>query len=218
MGMKLLLVDDHTMFRDGLRLLLPALRPDVLVEVAATLNDAVTRCHLDDFRVVLLDLGLADSKGPETLIRFREGAPHVPVVVLSGDESPQHMRACIDAGALGYLPKTLDADGMIKALRFILDGGIYVPAAALQQVTTEGPRFPQAFSRLSVRQKEVAQLMLQGLAYKVIADRLRVSEGTVKAHVSAVLQILGVRSRVEAVLYAARDGVFDDDDQRCAQG
>jgi two-component system nitrate/nitrite response regulator NarL len=205
--MRLLLVDDHTMFREGLHLLLPAISPHLVIDDATTLDGAIAQCRQTSYCVVLLDLGLTDSKGVDTLVQLREAAPETPVVVLSGDENPVNIRACIEAGALGYLPKTYGSDALIKALRFILDGGVYVPAIALQQTPLSQTRFPESFSRLSHRQREVAQLMLQGLAYKVIAQRLRVSEGTVKAHVSAILQIVGARSRVEAVLLAARDGL-----------
>jgi DNA-binding NarL/FixJ family response regulator len=215
---KLLLVDDHVMFRQGLRHLLPAISPSLYVDEAATLDEAIERCWRDSYELVLLDLGLHDSKGVQTLKQFRDAAPSVPVVVLSGDENPVNVRLCIEAGAHGYLPKTYTAEALIKALRFIVDGGVYVPRLALQAPAPAAKAFPETLARLTLRQREVAQLMLKGLAYKVIAQQLRVSEGTVKAHVSSILQVLGVRSRVEAVLLAAREGATADDDDTASAG
>ena len=120
--MNLLLVDDHTLFREGLRGLLANISPGVTVHEAAAVDDAVDACRATSFRMVLLDLGLANTSGLDTLDRFRAGVPDVPVVVLSGEQEPRHIRSAIDRGAVGFIPKSHSSDLMIAALRFVLAG------------------------------------------------------------------------------------------------
>ena len=202
--MNLLLVDDHTLFREGLRGLLVNISPGVAIHEAATVEDAVSACHATAFRMVLLDLGLTNSSGLDTLDRFRAGVPDVPVVVLSGDQEPRHIRSTIDRGAVGFIPKSHSSDLMIAALRFVLAGGVYLPPRAME---TQGETAAASFARLSPRQQQVSQLLLRGCPNKVIAKQLGLSEGTVKAHVSAIFQILGARNRAEAVIIAAKSGI-----------
>lgn len=212
--MNLLVVDDHALFREGLRALLANISPGVLIREAASVETAADECKSTQFRMVLLDLGLTTTDGLETLERFRSAVPEVPVIVLSGDQDPRHIRAAIDSGAVGFIPKAHTSELMIAALRFVLAGGIYLPPSVLED-DISGARssvdsaatVALAFARLSSRQQEVAQLLLRGGSNKAIARRLNLSEGTVKAHVSAIFQIIGARTRVEAVLIAAKSGI-----------
>jgi DNA-binding NarL/FixJ family response regulator len=209
--MKLLLVDDHALFREGLRALLLNISPEHSIYEAASVEGAVDECKTTEFRMVLLDLHLAASDGLETLDAFRSGVPNIPVIVLSGDEEPYRIRAAIDRGAVGYVPKSHTSDLMIAALRLVLSGGVYLPpnvldgAPPIERKADVGDDRP--FSRLSARQHQVAQLLLQGQPNKIIARRLGLSEGTIKAHVSAIYQIIGARNRVEAVTLAAKSGI-----------
>jgi DNA-binding NarL/FixJ family response regulator len=212
--MNLLLVDDHALFREGLRELLADISPGVSIREAACVEDAIDECELTNFRMVLLDLGLSTSDGLGTLDAFRVAVPGVPVIVLSGDENPRHMKSAIDLGAVGFIPKAHTSKLMIAALRFVLAGGIYLPPNLLHEdIELEKPSaaaagaVAAAYARLSPRQQEVATLLLQGNSNKVIARRLALSEGTVKAHVSAIFQIIGAKSRVEAVIIAAKSGI-----------
>src|SRR5262245_41281522 len=207
--MKLLLLDDHALFREGLRALLLNISPEMTIHEAASVAGAIDECRSTQFRMVLLDLGLTNSDGLDTLDTFRAGVPNVPVIVLSGDQEPQRIRAAIDRGAVGYVPKSHTADLMIAALRFVLSGGIYLPPSRLEdEVESPSPAASaQAFARLSPRQQQVAHLLLQGQPNKVIARKLGLSEGTVKAHVSAIYQIIGARNRVEAVTLAAKSRI-----------
>ena len=205
--LKLLLVDDHAIFREGLRLLLADISASVEIEDVGTLAEAVKACARTTFRMVLLDLGLSASSGLATLQRFREAVPDVPVIVLSGDQDPDLIRQSLDIGALGFIPKAYNADLMIAALRHVLGGGIYLPARVLSVVRSTALRehdAPSVFSELSERQQDVLHLMLQGMSNKLIGQRLGISEKTVKVHVSAILQTLRVRNRVEAIMLAAK--------------
>jgi len=207
--MKLLLVDDHALFREALRALLEKISPEVTVYEAASVPAAIDECRNTTFRMVLLDLGLVESQGIQTLTQFRSGVSEVPVVVLSGEQDSNLIRDVIELGAAGYIPKSHTSDQMIRALRHALAGGIYLPLDVLQQpdrapgtATSDTGRFRM----LSPRQQQVARLLLQGQANKAIARELGLSEGTVKAHVSAIYQIIGARNRVEAVTLAAKHG------------
>jgi DNA-binding NarL/FixJ family response regulator len=185
-----------------------------VINEAASVEDAIDECRSTTFRMVLLDLGLSSSNGLDTLGSFRAAVPEVPVIVLSGDQEPRHITSALDLGAVGFIPKSHTSELMIAALRFVLAGGIYLPPNLLHdesesdglRAAASGAVFA-AFARMSSRQEEVATLLLQGKSNKVIARRLDLSEGTVKAHVSAVFQIIGAKNRVEAVIIASRCGI-----------
>jgi two-component system nitrate/nitrite response regulator NarL len=204
--MRLLLVDDHALFREALRALLGKVSPEVIVVEAESAQAAIEQCRSSQFRVVLLDLGLSHTGGITTLEQFRAGAPEVPVVVLSGEHDPGLIRDAIEHGAVGYIPKTHTAEQMVGALRFVLGGGVYLPPETLHAERQTPAADAGRFHLLSPRQQQVARLLLQGQANKAIARELDLSEGTVKAHVSAIYQIIGARNRVEAVTLAARHG------------
>lgn len=203
--MNLLLVDDHALFREALRALLGKVSPEVSVFEAATVQAALATCADTSIRMVLLDLGLAESDGIATLERFRRGCPELPVVVLSGDRDPGLIREAIEHGAAGYIPKSHTSEQMIGALRFVVSGGIYLPPEVLQPAERPATGIGR-FALLSPRQQEVARMLLQGQPNKAIARALSISEGTVKAHVSAIYQVIGARNRVDAVTLAARHG------------
>jgi two-component system nitrate/nitrite response regulator NarL len=206
--MNLLLVDDHALFREALRALLGKISPEVTVYEADSVQGAVDECRSMAFRMVLLDLGLQQSDGIQSLEQFRAGAPDVPVVVLSGELDAGLIRDAIEVGAAGYIPKSHTSEQMIGALRFVVAGGIYLPPEVLSNGRAVAPAAAEGgrFGLLSPRQQQVARLLLQGQANKAIARELEVSEGTVKAHVSAIYQIIGARNRVDAVTLAAKHG------------
>jgi DNA-binding NarL/FixJ family response regulator len=211
--MNLLLIDDHALFREGLSLLLSKLSPGILIHEADSVEAAVEECSRVSFRMALLDLGLRATSGLETLDSFRGQVTEVPVVVLSGEQDPQLIKASIARSAVGFVPKSYTSDMMIAALQFILAGGIYLPSCVLEsehevegQRNSQGTEARNRYARLSPRQQDVARYLLQGLSNKTIARRLNISEGTIKAHVSSIFQIVGARNRVEAVMIAAKGG------------
>ncbi len=211
--MNLLLVDDHALFREGLGLLLSKLSPGIVIHEADSVDAAVEECKGNSFRMALLDLGLTATSGLETLDSLRTRVADVPVVVLSGDQDPQLIKASIARGAVGFVPKSYTSDMMIAALKFILAGGVYLPACVLETEASvldrpgsSGADISNLFLRLSPRQQEVARCLLQGLSNKTIARRMNISEGTIKAHVSSIFQVIGARNRVEAVIIAAKGG------------
>ena len=201
----ILIADDHPLVRGALRQAVTGALSDVAVLEAVdfdTLSRALgERSEVD---LVLLDLSMPGVQGFSGLIFLRSQYPSVPVVVVSANEDRGVMRRCIDFGASGFIPKTVDIETMRTAIRAVLDGGTWAPAeldlsAPVDKSTSDIVR---RLSTLTPQQVRVLMMLSQGLLNKQIAYELSVSEATVKAHVSAILQKLGVESRTQAVIAA----------------
>ncbi len=219
--MKILVVDDHALVREGLRHVLQDLDGErvAIVEAATAAAALAGVSEHPDLDLVLLDLRLPDGNGLDTLRDLGRVVPDLPVVLLSGDESPEVMHAAFDRGAAGFIPKSSLSDVLLSALRLIMAGGIYVPPAMVGRAAEPGPApgrpafDPLAASRLDIteRQTEVLRLVLQGLSNKEICRVLDLAEPTVKVHVSALLRALDVKSRTQLVLAAAGRGIIPVD-------
>ncbi|WP_140626848.1 response regulator transcription factor [Methylibium rhizosphaerae] len=210
--MKVLLIDDHALFRDALALLITQKLPGLSLLQAGSMAEALQALQADpDVTLALLDLGLPDSQGLDSLARMHDAAPLVTVVVLSADERRETIIAAIEAGAAGFIPKTAQGSVLDNALRVVLDGGVYVPREALD--APGGQRFagllPAATTPLdlSPRQLDVLRLLIEGKSNKLICRELDLSESTVKTHLGAIFRRLDVNSRTQAVLAAARLGL-----------
>jgi DNA-binding NarL/FixJ family response regulator len=200
---RILIVDDHTLFREGMRLLLGTLGPEHEILQAGSLAEAVTRLEQDpNFSLILLDLAMSDGSGLQSLDKINAHADHVPVVILSGTEDPDIIRAAIDCGAMGYILKSAPPSQMIQALNLVLSGGVYLPAVALSASSERSISFnPIA---MSPRQRDVLSLVVKGMSNKRIARELGVEESTIKTHMSGLFDILGVHNRTEIVYVAAK--------------
>ncbi len=217
MALSVLLIDDHPLMRGAIRNQLETLSDSTRIEQAASLSEACLMLAAGDRRdLVLLDLNLPDSGGLQGLQVLRERFPKVPVMVFSEVLERATMVRCLEAGAVGYLPKTATGERLAGALRRVLDGGIHVPPEARGDDARPWaahlpPRRPAAGDPrqlgLTDRQSDVLRLILEGLPNKLICRRLSLAEGTVKVHVSAVLRALGARNRTQAVLAASRLGL-----------
>ena len=152
--------------------------------------------------LVLLDLGLPGCRGLDALSRFRREFPKLPLVVLSGDCDRGTILGALDAGAVGFIPKTSKPDVMIAALKVVAAGGTYVPPEALEGVDARS----QALD-LTERQRDVLRLILKGYNNERIATELAIAPNTVKQHAHAVFAALGVSTRAEAMVAAARRGL-----------
>ena len=198
---KTLLVEDHAMVREGLLMLLDQRLPGHLWRDAATLAAAVRLLrNAPDINLVLLDLDLSDSRGLVTLERVREAAPQVPVVVLSAHDSRDQVLAAIELGAAGFLSKTVDAEQLVRGVQRVLAGGVILPAT----FNPAEPHDVQGQPELSDRQRDVLRLLIDGLSNKLIGRALDLTEATVKSHLQQVYRKLGVESRTQAVVAAAR--------------
>lgn len=196
--MRILLVDDHPLFAQGLKFLLADLNPALnCLNVGSVAAALVTPGPLD---LILLDYNLPDSQGPLGLERVREAHDGVPVVMLSGDDRPALVHDLISRGAAGFVPKSAAPEELLQALQTILAGGTYLPAHAL---STPNP----LDERLSQRQLEVLMKLVQGKPNKVIALELEIAESTIKTHLAVAFKVLGVSNRTEAVFKAAALGL-----------
>ena len=224
--MKILLLDDHPLFREGLALLLHRLSSELQLLQAATCDEAFALCEAQpDIELILLDLSLVGMRGMDGLAVLRERYPQMPVVVVSSADSPAIIRQAIDAGAMGFIPKSSSSEILLNALRLVLAKGIYLPPnvllaepsplplgraprphAASAAAAEADPLDPQHLG-LTPRQAEVLYLVLQGKSIKLICRELGLGEGTVKGHVSAVLRALNVTTRTQAVVAAHRLGL-----------
>lgn len=209
--MRVLLVDDHTLVREGIKLLLEDLEKDIELDQAGNCDDALALAAERPYDLVLLDLKMPGVAGLDALAIFRDRHPEVPVVILSGEGTPRLVRDAIEAGSMGFIPKSSSHQVFEQALKLVLAGGVYLPPDVLggrdSENETERRRRSELVAGLSPRQVEVLRCVIEGKANKVIARELDVSEHTVKAHLSAVFRALGVHNRTEAVYAAAKLGI-----------
>jgi DNA-binding NarL/FixJ family response regulator len=207
--MNILLIDDHALFREGLKFLLRSLDAELVVDEAGDCAKALEHAATRRYDLVLLDLKMPGVAGLDALAALRDAIPAAPLVVLSGEDNPGVVRAAIERGAMGFIPKSSTPEVLIQALRLVLARGVYLPPAVLDAAADPATATESgtALRGLTPRQMDVLHRVIQGKSNKVIARELDVSEGTVKAHLSSVLRALGARSRTEAVYAAAKLGL-----------
>ena len=209
-GLKILVIDDHRMFCDGLKLILAQLgeQPTVLEADGCKAGFGLAEAN-PDLDLVMLDINMPGMDGYDALKIFTTRFSTLPVIMLTASESRHDMQRCFDAGASGYIPKSSTADVMTSAVRLVMAGSIYVPPSLtimrkLPHTPRKVPLELRTLGKLTDRQAEVLSHLQDGISNKQIADRLCVSESTVKVHISAILKALGLRSRVEAALIAQK--------------
>ncbi len=223
---KILIADDHELFRDGLRLVLSELDPDLSILEASSYDDALKAVEGEGpFDLVLVDLVMPGKGWQEGLAALKTLAPETPAVILSANEDRKLVLEGVRLGAAGFIPKTSSSKVMISALKLVLSGGVYLPTALLD--ADDGPSMSArrldaspmggdpgmggggggVVTPLTPRQKEVLALLGQGKSNKEIARVLNLSEGTVKLHVTAILKALGANNRTGAVVAAQRLGL-----------
>ena len=185
---------------------------------AQTCEEALdlTRRH-QDIALILLDLALPGVDGFGALSQLREKFPGIPVVVVSAFDQPEFVTRAIDAGAMGFIPKTSSTQILLNALRLVLSGGVYLPPELLRRHDSIPPAAPQLPTSpaqlrdprefgLTERQSQVLTLLVQGKPNKIICRELNLAEGTVKIHVTAILKALSVTNRTQAVIAVSKLG------------
>ena len=196
-----MVADDHPLFREALAQIVGSAMPNARVVECGCLDDAQTALAEQDFELILLDVNMPGMNGMAGLLNLRNMAPATPVVIVSGREDRETIDQAMGCGAAGFIPKSFSRDGMHSALCTVLAGEISTPADA----PLDGlPDRHAAVAALSGQQRRVLEMISAGKANKIIAYELSISESTVKAHVTAILRKLNLRSRIQAALYATR--------------
>jgi DNA-binding NarL/FixJ family response regulator len=209
---RLMIVDDHPLFRGALNQALSASIASADIAEAGSLDEMIARlAQSTEYDLILLDLAMPGVNGLTGLLYLRAQHPEIPVVIVSASEDVPLIRRAIEFGASGYVPKSHPVEKIRDAVRQVLDGAIWVPAdidlaANADKETTE---LVGRLSTLTPQQVRVLMMLGEGLLNKQIAFRLSVSEATIKAHVSAILQKLAVDSRTQAVIAINRIGKAD---------
>ncbi len=204
--MRIVIADDHPLVRGALRTSITALLGPVEIIEAGSFEELAPAFSGGDIDLVLLDLTMPGVQGFSGLLYLRASHPATPVIVVSGNEDRTVIRRCIELGASGYIPKSLDGAAMGSAIQQVLDGGSWTPddidlTSAPDATTSDMVR---RLASLTPQQVRVLMMLSTGLLNKQIAYELSVSEATVKAHVSAILQKLDVDSRTQAVIAASK--------------
>jgi DNA-binding NarL/FixJ family response regulator len=209
--MKLLVVDDHPLIVHALSQVLPDLEPDLAILAAVNRDETMTLlARHPDCALVLLDLALPGAHGLDLLAELRRDFPRLPVVVLSATHDRATIGAALAAGARGFIAKTSDAATLLDAVRTVLAGGAHVTRDIAPTRTRTVDGISIEVLGLTQRQSEVMLLLAQGKPNKMICRDLRLSEGTVKVHVSAILRALNVHSRSQVIVELARRGIQVD--------
>lgn len=213
MHIKVILADDHVLFREGFALLLQQHEPDMHCLAAGAFVEALQLLQSQpDTDLLMLDLNMPGMQGATSVREIQQAYPGLPVMILSGEESRAQMEILLAAGAAGYVPKSSSAPVMISAIRLVLAGGIYIPpqllaSASLAPLPGNDPgdgRLTGSGPRLTERQTEVLKCLAAGKPNKLICRELQMSEGTVKAHINAIYRCLNVANRTEAAMAAQR--------------
>lgn len=203
---RVLLADDHGVIRDGLGRLISALADVELAGVAADGAQAVEQCARLRPDVVLMDLDMPVLDGIEATRRILAAQPEVAVLVLTSFSDRPRIIGALEAGACGYLLKDVDADEVAEGIRAAARGESPLDPRAARTIL-DARSAPDPLAGLSGRERDVLELLVEGLANKLIARRLLISEKTVKSHLTRIFRELGVTDRTQAALWAERHGV-----------
>ncbi len=204
--MKIIVADDHALFREGLCHVLRQLAEDVTIVEAENHDRALAlAAQHPDADVILLDLDMPGREPLPALEAMIAQSATTPVVVLSACEDVRQVRKVLDAGAMGFVPKHETARVMLSALRLVLEGGIYVPPMLMRK----DQNFATSGAPLTPRQREVLERLIEGRSNKEIGHEMGLSESTVKAHLATIFRCLNVDSRTEAARVAAQRGLLN---------
>ncbi len=204
---RLVIADDHPLFRGALREAVAGMVDHAEIAEAGTFEEMSKLLDQGgDVDLILLDLTMPGVRGFSGLMFLRAQYPSVPVLVVSANDDPSVIRRCMDFGASGFMPKTLGIDEMREAIKRVLGGGVWTPPDVDLSggADAESAALMARLASLTPQQVRVLMMLSEGMLNKQIAYELSVSEATVKAHVSAILQKLGVDSRTQAVIAAAK--------------
>jgi DNA-binding NarL/FixJ family response regulator len=203
----LIIADDHPLFRGALRQAVASVISSAKIDEAGSFEDLTALLeHNAEVDLILLDLTMPGISGFSGLIYLRAQYPAIPVVIVSASDDVETIRRSVDFGASGFIPKRFGVDTLRDAILKVMAGDVWIPSDVdLSSVADpEMSRLRDRLVTLTPQQVRVLMMLSQGLLNKQIAYELGVSEATIKAHVSAILQKLGVESRTQAVIAAAK--------------
>jgi DNA-binding NarL/FixJ family response regulator len=205
--MKILVIDDHALVREGLRQVLKGLDENVEVLQASTCTQgfALTQEH-HDLDLVLLDYHLPDMTGLVALAVFGREHPELPVLMLSGSANMRIMQQVLQAGAAGFITKSGVSDELLHAVRTVLNGDVYMAQNPEAGFTDKFAAQAVARPALTRRQERVLGQLLDGRSNREISQTMGIAEETVKTHVAAILKLFAVQNRTQAVVAAAQCG------------
>ncbi len=208
--MKILIADDHALFRDGLAMRLEQINPDIILHQAPTFSQAIKILDKEhNIDMVIVDLDMPDMRWEDGIEEIKKKAPNSSMVVISASEDIRNIRKILATGIKGYIPKRSEPKIMHNALKLILEGGTYIPPALIEnsaEHSTSG--YKSNGKTLTNRQSQVLDLIAQGKSNKQIAYEMGVSEATVKLHINALLRSLKVNNRTQAVVTAQKMGII----------
>jgi two-component system, NarL family, nitrate/nitrite response regulator NarL len=203
--MRVLVADDHPLYREAVARQITRLLPDATVEEAASMETALASAEAVRPSLFVFDYYMPGMSA-QAIARLAETYADVPILVLSGGASPQEVQAVLQAGARGFLPKTATPEQFNHTIHLLLAGGTSVPAEMLLTAGGAGDGAPPWLAMLTPRESDVLRATARGLSNKEIARELDLAEVTIKLHLSAIFRKMGVRSRTEAAMLAAKTG------------
>lgn len=211
--MQILTIDDHGMFRFGLRLILEQHFSGVRVHEAASIGEGLEMAERDGpMDLALVDLQFPGEDGVDAILALRRISPDTRVAALTASEAPSDMARVREAGAMGYVRKTLGPGALRNVIELIMSGERFfpIPEGGEHADETPGAAAPAQQVRVTPRQKQILQGLVDGFSNKEIARELGIIEGTVKAHIRSLMSKLGVRNRTQLAVMATRGGLIDD--------
>jgi DNA-binding NarL/FixJ family response regulator len=203
--MRVLVADDHPLYREAVARQIMRLLPDATVEEAASMDAALASAETACPNLFVFDFYMPGMSAA-AIARLAEKFPYVPILVLSGGASPAEVQAVLQAGARGFLPKTATPEQFNHTIHLVLAGGTSVPPEILLPGANAPNGAPAWLSALTPRETDVLRATARGLSNKEIARELDLAEVTIKLHLSAIFRKMGVRSRTEAAMMAAKIG------------
>lgn len=194
--MNILIADDHGLFRDGIHHLLQKLG-EVSISEAKNLGEIEENLgQSPPLDILLLDLKMPGIDNISVVQRLCDTSPMTAIIIMSGSDDVQTIKSCINAGAMGFIPKSSSSEAMLAGIRLVLSGECYIPAKAYENQQNMVSKNGHG---ITPRQREIWDVLAEGKSNKEIAYLLGLSESTVKQHLSALFRTLGVNSRIQAI-------------------
>jgi DNA-binding NarL/FixJ family response regulator len=205
--MRILMIDDHALVREGMARVIESLQPEATIWATGSYGEAMQVVEREVVDLVLLDLMLPDRSGVDALRALRASHPELPVVIVSAAGDAQTVLQVLDLGARAFVSKSSDTSVLRDAISAVLAGQIYLPESVVPRAGADAPAPAAPPIVLSERQQQVLALLAAGLPNKLIARRLDIAESTVKVHITGLMRQLRVTSRTQALIAAAKAGL-----------